>query len=144
MDRLESSSSPRRIPLWIKIAYPAFLAVMVPTYWRDYGPTNFLYLCDAAAFLTLAALWSESALLASVAAVGIVFPQLVWVLDFCVHFAGLKITGMSDYMFDPKIHCSRGGSRSSTAGCLSFSYTRSGASAMTAADLQSGWAWLGL
>ena len=93
----------RRIPLWIKIAYPAFLAVMIPSYWRDYGPTNFLYLCAAAAFLTLAALWSESALIASVAAVGIVLPQLVWVLDFAVHFAGLKITGMSDYMFDAKL-----------------------------------------
>ncbi len=103
MNRRDSSSSPRRIPLWIKIAYSAFLAVMVPTYWHDYGPTNFLYLCDAAALLTLAALWSGNALLASVAAVGIVLPQLVWVLDFGAHFAGLKITGMSDYMFDPKL-----------------------------------------
>ena len=103
MNRRDSSSSPRRIPLWLKIAYPGFLAVMIPAYWRDYGPTNFLYFCDAAAFLTLAALWSENALLASVAAVGIVLPQLVWVLDFGAHFAGLKITGMSDYMFDPKL-----------------------------------------
>ena len=103
MNRRDSNSSPRRIPLWLKIAYSAFLAVMVPTYWRDYGPTNFLYFCDAAAFLTLAALWSENVLLASVAAVGIVMPQLVWVLDFGAHFAGLKITGMTDYMFDPKL-----------------------------------------
>ena len=93
----------RRIPLWVKIAYTAFLAVMVPVYWREYGPTNFLYLCDAAAFLTFAALWLESPILASVAAVGIVLPQLVWVLDFGVHFAGMKITGMSDYMFDSGI-----------------------------------------
>jgi hypothetical protein len=96
-------NTPRQIPLWIKLAYAAFLAVMVPTYWHDYGPTNFLYFCDAAAFLTLAALCSESALLASVAAVGIVLPQVVWVLDLGAHFAGLKITGMSDYMFDSKI-----------------------------------------
>ena len=93
----------RQIPLWSKIAYSAFFAVMVFTYWREYGPTNFLYLCDAAAFLTLAALWSESPLLASVAAVGIILPQMVWVLDFGVHFAGMKITGMSDYMFDSQI-----------------------------------------
>ncbi len=32
-----------------------------------------------------------------------VLPHLVWVLDFGAHFAGLKITGMSDYMFDPKL-----------------------------------------
>src|SRR5690349_16701394 len=95
--------APTRLPLWLKIAYTLFLAVMVPVYWHDYGPTNFLYFCDVAAFLTLAAMWSESALLASIAAVGIMVPQLLWVLDFIVHFAGLKITGMTDYMFDAKI-----------------------------------------
>lgn len=100
---MTTSHSPRRIPLWIKIAYSGFLAVMVPSYWHDYGPTNFLYFCDTALFLTLAAIWSESTLLASVAAVGIVLPQIIWVLDFVVHFAGLKITGMSDYMFDAKL-----------------------------------------
>ena len=94
---------PRRIPLWVKLAYSAFCAVMIPTYWHEYGPTNFLYFCDVAVLLTLAALWLESALLASIAAVGIVLPQIVWVLDFAVHFFGLKITGMSAYMFDPKL-----------------------------------------
>ena len=94
---------PPRIPLWVKLAYSAFCAVMIPTYWHEYGPTNFLYFCDVAVLLTLVALWSESALLASIAAVGIVLPQIVWVLDFVVHFFGLKITGISAYMFDPKL-----------------------------------------
>ena len=35
--------------------------------------------------------------------VGIVLPQFVWVLDLGAHLAGLNITGMTDYMFDPKI-----------------------------------------
>jgi hypothetical protein len=91
------------IPLWVKLAYTGFCAVMVPVYWVDYGPTNFLYFCDVAAFFTLAALWSENALLAAIPAVGIVLPQLVWVLDFGAHLLGMKITGMSDYMFDPKL-----------------------------------------
>jgi hypothetical protein len=103
MQHLQSSPSTQRIPLWIKVAYLAFLAVMVPIYWREYGPTNFLYFCDIALFLALAALWWENALLASVAAVGIVLPQLIWVLEFAAHFAGLNMIGMSDYMFDPKI-----------------------------------------
>ena len=103
MNPVKSSTPSRRIPLWIKIAYSAFVAVMVPIYWRAYGPTNFLYFCDAALFLTLAALWAESPLVASAAAVGIVLPQLVWVLDFGTHFVGLKITGMSDYMFDSEL-----------------------------------------
>jgi hypothetical protein len=96
------NASPK-IPLWVKLAYALFVSVMVPVYWHDYGPTNFLYFCDVAVFLALAALWSESTLLASIAAVGIVLPQLVWVLDLGAHVVGLKITGMSDYMFDSKI-----------------------------------------
>ena len=99
----QSTPKSRRIPLWLKIAYTLFLAVMVPVYWHDYGPTNFLYFCDVAAFLALGALWRENALLASIAAVGILMPQLVWVLDLVAHFVGLKITGLSDYMFDAKI-----------------------------------------
>lgn len=99
----ESIPKARRLPLWLKIAYTAFLAVMIPLYWRDYGPTNFLYFCDVAALVTFIALWRESALLASIAAAGILVPQCIWVLDLLAHFAGTKITGMSDYMFDSKI-----------------------------------------
>jgi hypothetical protein len=80
---------------------------MVPVYWRTYGPTNFLYFCDVAVFLTLAAVWTENALLASMAAVGIVLPQILWVVDLTAHLFGLKITGMSDYMLefeDPDIY----------------------------------------
>jgi hypothetical protein len=91
------------IPLWVKIAYTIFLMVLIPNYWRVYGPTNFLYFCDVAAFLTLFALWMESALLTSVAAVGIVLPQILWVFDLGAHFLGLKITGMSAYMWNPKV-----------------------------------------
>ena len=31
-----------RIPLWLKIVYTAFMAVLIPVYWYYYGPTNFL------------------------------------------------------------------------------------------------------
>ena len=89
-----------RIPAGVKLGYTAFLAVLVPVYWSHYGPTNFLYFCDLALFFTLAAVWTESALLAGMAAVGIVLPQLLWCVDFAAHLAGLKLTGMTDYMFD--------------------------------------------
>ena len=89
------------VPLWIKIAYTAFVAVLVPIYWANYGPSNFLYFCDIALFLTLVALWTENSLLASMAAVGIVLPQLFWCVDFAVGLAGRELTGMTTYMFDP-------------------------------------------
>ena len=31
-----------RVPLWLKVAYLTFMAVLVPVYWHYYGPTNFL------------------------------------------------------------------------------------------------------
>jgi hypothetical protein len=92
-----------RLPFWLKLAYTAFLAVLVPIYWKDYGPSNFLYFCDVVLFTTFFALWLESPLLASLGAVGILLPQILWVLDFADHLAGLKITGMTDYMFNSQI-----------------------------------------
>lgn len=89
-----------RIPTGLKLAYTAFMTVLVPVYWHNYGPTNFLFFCDVALFLTLAAVWSESALLASMAAVGILLPQMLWVVDFAGHFLGFKVVGMTDYMFN--------------------------------------------
>jgi hypothetical protein len=90
----------RRVPLWLKVAYTGFLAVLIPVYWFNYGPTNFLYFCDVALLLTLMGLWSENALLSSLPAVGILLPQTLWCTDFIAHLLGWKMTGMTDYMFD--------------------------------------------
>jgi hypothetical protein len=89
-----------RVPLGLKLAYTAFMAVLVPVYWHYYGPTNFLYFCDVALIFTLIAIWPENALLISMSAVGIMVPQAVWVVDFLVNAAGYSLTGMTDYMFD--------------------------------------------
>lgn len=92
-----------RIPLVAKILYTAFVAVLVPYYWYAYGPTNFLYFCDTALLLTVVAMWLESPLLASAAAVGILIPQAVWVVDFFGSIIGKAPVGMTAYMFSPKL-----------------------------------------
>ncbi len=89
-----------RVPLLVKLAYSAFIAVLVPVYWHYYGPTNFLYFCDVALLLTVIAIWLENALLLSMCAVGILIPQAVWVIDFLLNTTGISLTGMTDYMFD--------------------------------------------
>lgn len=91
------------IPLWLKLLYTVFLAVLVPRYWRSFGPTNFLYFCDAALFLAFGALWWESPLLASTPAVGILLPQALWILDLCVRLCGYRLVGMTEYMFRPSL-----------------------------------------
>lgn len=92
--------NPSRIPLWLKLAYTAFLAVLIPVYWTKYGPTNFLYFCDLALFLTVVGMWTESPLLVSMPAVGILLPQVLWCLDFVFEATGHKLVGMTAYMFN--------------------------------------------
>lgn len=101
MIRIQRSSAV--LPLWAKLAYTAFVAVLVPHYWQAYGPTNFLYFCDIALLLTCVAMWTESAMLASACAVGILLPQFLWMIDFIGTAVGLPVTGMTGYMFQDAI-----------------------------------------
>jgi hypothetical protein len=92
------------IPLWLKIAYTAFVCVLVPYYWRAYGPLNFLFFCDVALLLTLPAIWLEHRLLISMQAVAILLPQSVWIVDFVLHLLmGSSPLRLTDYMFDTTI-----------------------------------------
>lgn len=90
------------LPLWLKLGYTAFMAVLIPVYWHHYGPTNFLYFCDVALLLTLAGIWLESPLLISLPAVGILLPQVLWCVDYVVQLCGFQMSGMTAYMFDEK------------------------------------------
>jgi hypothetical protein len=93
-----------RIPLWVKLAYSAFMAVLVPVYWYNYGPANFLYYCDVALFLTLVAVWTERPIFVSAPAVGILIPQVLWMVDFLAAAVGVKVIGLTGYMFESKYH----------------------------------------
>ena len=94
---------PGNIPLTAKLAVTAFLAVLVPVYLHTYGPTNFLWFCDAALVLTVAGMWLENSLLISMCAVGILLPQCVWLADFGGHLLGFHLLNLTGYMFDPHI-----------------------------------------
>jgi len=90
-----------RIPWWLKVIFTGFMAVLVPVYWWNYGPTDFLFFCQIALLLTLAGVWLESAFLISIAAVGLLVFQFFWTIDFGVELlTGHQVTGMTHYMFD--------------------------------------------
>ena len=91
---------PHKIPLAAKVAITAFLAVLVPVYLHTYGPTNFLWFCDAALILTVAGMWWESSLLISMCAVGILLPQCLWLADFGSNLLGFHFLNLTGYMFD--------------------------------------------
>jgi hypothetical protein len=93
-----------RIPLWIKICYTLFVAVLAPLYWIHHGPANFLWASDIALLVMMIALWRESRLLASMMAVAVLLPELVWNLDFFTRLlAGRDVIGWdaTGYMFNP-------------------------------------------
>jgi len=97
---MQNMTQENTVPTWLKWSFTAFMAVLVPVYWHNYGPTNFLYFCDASLFLTLFAVWTGNALAVSMAAVGILVPQFFWCVDFVVELSGHHLTHMTSYMFN--------------------------------------------
>ena len=92
------------IPLGLKVIYTLFVCALVPIYWRQYGPANFLWFSDIASLVLVAALWLENALLVSMMAISVVFFEGLWNIDFFFRLAtGKSFIGLSAYMFDPKI-----------------------------------------
>jgi hypothetical protein len=99
---LNTAHPSRATPLWLKLAYGGFLCILIPIYWRDYGPGNFLWFSDIALFFTATAViierpaWLRPALIGMVA-VGVLPLEIAWCLDFAL--CG-KLLGLTAYMFD--------------------------------------------
>lgn len=92
------------IPLSLKVAYTLFVCALVPIYWRQYGPANFLWFSDIALLALVPALWVENALLVGMMAISVVFFETLWNIDFFFRLlTGKSLIGLSAYMFDPKI-----------------------------------------
>lgn len=92
------------IPLGLKIAYTVFVCALVPIYWRQYGPANFLWFSDIALLVLVPALWLENELLVSMMAIAVVFFEALWNVDFFVRLlTGKSLISLSAYMFDPTI-----------------------------------------
>jgi hypothetical protein len=88
------------IPLAVKALYTLFVCILVPVYWRHYGPANFLWFSDLALLLTMVALWLENRLLASMQAVAVLLLELGWIVDFFLRvITGIQLIGISEYMF---------------------------------------------
>jgi hypothetical protein len=86
-----------------KIAYTAFVLLVVVIWRRNYGWRNFLWFSDIAFIGAVPALWLESAALASVLAVAVLLPEILWNVDFAGRLVlRRRITGLTDYMFEPE------------------------------------------
>ena len=91
-----------RLPLWLKIAWTVWLMVWAPVYWRQYGAQNFLFFCDLGNVLIGIGLWLESALIFSWVAAGLLFFQMLYIIDLAgALISGRHWIGGTEYMFDP-------------------------------------------
>jgi hypothetical protein len=94
-----------RIPSWLKITWTIWVAVWIPLYWKQWGPSTFLWFCDLANLLILAALWTESALIFSWQAVSVLVFQIVFTVDVLGRaLLGRHLIGGTEWVFnDQKI-----------------------------------------
>jgi hypothetical protein len=91
------------IPVWFKVAYTAFVLYIVVIWWRNYGWKNFLWFSDIAFIGAVPAMWLENAALASVLAVAVLMPEILWNVDYAGRLVlRRRITGLTDYMFEPE------------------------------------------
>lgn len=86
----------RKVPLWLKIAYGGFLAVLIPIYWQVYGPANFLWGSDIALLLLFVAALFENRLIASMMVVGLLPFEIVWIADL---MTGAQWLGATEFFF---------------------------------------------
>jgi hypothetical protein len=88
--------------LW-KLAYTAFVLVIVVIWRRHYGWRNLLWFSDIALIGAVPALWLESAAIASVLGVAVLLPEILWNVDLGLRLLlRRRITGLTDYMFEPE------------------------------------------
>jgi hypothetical protein len=91
------------IPTWFMVAYTVFVAYVMAIWWKNYGWRNFLWFSDIAFIGAVPAMWLGSSPLASVLAVAVLLPEILWNVDFVGRLlVRRRITGLTDYMFEPE------------------------------------------
>jgi hypothetical protein len=89
------------LELTFKIAYTVFICILIPVYWKKYGPANFLWFSDIALFGIGIAMWIESSLIASMMALAVLIPETFWNIGYFGRLiTGKRMFGLSEYMFD--------------------------------------------
>ena len=92
------------LPLWLKLGWTLWVVAWAPFYWKQYGAQNFLYFCDLGNFFIAIALWTESALLFSWQATGLLLFQTLFTLDLLPALLfGKHFIGGTEFMFDPAV-----------------------------------------
>jgi len=85
---------------WVSLLW---MVVWFPAYFRYWGWTNLLHLCDVAVILSFIGIWWANPLMLSSQAVSSLAPGLFWILDVGWRLAtGRFLIGGTDYMWDAR------------------------------------------
>ena len=99
MATLSADQTP--IPRWLQWAALVWMLIWFPIYWRTWGASNFVHLCDVAVILTAIGIWTNSGLLISSQAVSALLVDMAWALDAGWRlFTGHNLIGGTEYLFD--------------------------------------------
>lgn len=91
-----------KLPVWIRWVALVWFLFWFPTYWRTWGPLNFLHFCDIAEILSCIGFIADSTLLISSQAVASLLIDAAWAVDagWTILF-GHHLIGGTEYLFDP-------------------------------------------
>src|SRR3984957_21057441 len=88
---------------WQRWSAMVWLAIWIPIYWRTWGVSNFLQLCDIAVLISCLGIFTGSALLISSQAISSLLIDLIWTLDAGARLiSGQHFLGRTEYLFDPQ------------------------------------------
>ena len=100
---MNSTGRLQNIHYGIRTVLTLFTLILIPVYWKYYGPQNFLWFSDIGLFLTVVALWLESHLLMSTVIIAVLPVEIAWNIDFFVQLLTThNILGIANYMFEPQ------------------------------------------
>ena len=95
------SAAQTSIPRRLRWAALVWMLIWFPIYWRTWGASNFLQLCDVAVILTCIGIWTDSGLLISSQAVSALLVDVAWALDAGWRlFTRHHLLGGTEYLFD--------------------------------------------
>jgi hypothetical protein len=99
---MRSPAAPGRLPLWLKLAFTAWIAGWAPTFAVLLGTQNYFWLCNLANFLILVGLWTEHRRLLSMQWLAVALVGSLWTLDVgTAWLTGWHPIGGTEYMLDP-------------------------------------------
>ncbi len=88
----------------VRLAFTAWMLLWLAILLPEVGPQNFFWLCNAAKFVLLLALWTRNRLLVSSQAGTVVLVGAGWTLDVGVGvIVGGSVTGLTAYMFEDQL-----------------------------------------